>query len=139
MKTKERSNNTYYIYQSNHSGNSSRVQSTLIKEPVYGIKKNDLAYVSVKNDGFIMVVNGNEGPVLDSVVSPLFTFDGSKLIYRAREGSNRFVVVADITSNEHRRLPSYEMVFPVAISADGKSIEYGVKEDDKFIWKVEKL
>lgn len=139
MKTKERFDNTYHLYQSNISGNSPRVQARLIKEPVFGIKKDDVAYVSAENDAFFMVVNGKSGPKFEAVVSPLFSPDGSKLIYRAREGAKRCVVVADIASNVHRRLPDYEMVFPVSIAADGKSFAYGVKEEDKFILKVEKL
>jgi len=38
-----------------------------------------------------------------------------------------------------RRHPSYEMVFPVVFTADGKSVAYGVKDGRKLIWKVEKL
>jgi Tol biopolymer transport system component len=139
LKTTERDNNQYYLYESSTSANSALLQSRLIRELTYGVKKDDIAFVSTKNDGFMMVVNGKEGPLFDSVVSPLFSADGRKLLYRAREGVNRFVVVVDLATHEHHRQSPFEMVFPVNVAADSKSFAYGVKANDNFIWKVEKL
>ncbi len=55
------------------------------------------------------------------------------------EGQQRFVVVADANGKVIRQHPSYEQVFPVVFTADGKSVAHGVKDGNKLIWKVEKL
>ena len=110
-----------------------------IQELVYNRDGTAFAYVAKKNDRWFVVINGVEGPEFDMVVTPKFSPDGSKLIYRARANKKRLVVVADIAKKEHRRHPEYEMVFPTAYAADGKSVAYGVKDGDKLLWKVETL
>lgn len=89
--------------------------------------------------GIFAVVNGKEGPRFDMVVSPVFSPDGKKLIYRARQDGKRFIVEADINGKVIRRHPAYEQVFQPVFTADGKSVAYGVKDGNKLIWKVEKF
>jgi hypothetical protein len=88
---------------------------------------------------WLLVVNGKEGPPFDRVVSPQFSPDGKLVVYRAREGGKRFVVVADTSGKTIRRHPAYEQVFPVLFTADGKSVAYGVKDGRQLAWKVEPL
>ena len=98
------------------------------------------AYVAIKNEHFLIVSDGVEGPVYDRVISPQFTPDGSRLVYRARKGGKRFVVVADPkTGKVLKEFPKYERVFETIFTADGKSVAYGVKEGNQIMWKVEKL
>ena len=110
-----------------------------IQELVYNSEGTAFAYVAKKKDKWFIVVNEVEGPEFDMVVTPKFSPDGSKLIYRARTKEKRLVVVADIAKKEHHRNQEYEMVFPISFTADGKSIVYGVKDADKLLWKVETL
>jgi Tol biopolymer transport system component len=86
-----------------------------------------------------VVVNGKEGPSFEMVVSPMFSPDGTKLVYRAREGGKRFVVVADADGRVIRRQPEYEMVFSTVFTEDGSSVAYGAKNGNELWWKVEKL
>ncbi len=98
------------------------------------------AYVAIKNEHFLIVSDGVEGPVYERVISPQFTPDGSRLIYRARQEGMRFVVVADPkTGKVLKEFPRYERVFETIFTADGKSVAYGVKDGNQIMWKVEKL
>jgi Tol biopolymer transport system component len=97
------------------------------------------AYTARKGDSWFIVLNGKEGPAFDRVVTPLFSPDNSRLIYRARKEGKRFVVVADNNGNIIKQHPSYEQVFQPVFTADGKSIAYGVKDGPKLVWKVERL
>lgn len=107
---------------------------------VYSNDSSSYAYVARKGDEWFVVLNGEEGPTFDRVVTPLFSPDGRYLIYRAREAGRRFVVIADAkTGKTIRQSQSYEMVFPVTFTDDGKSIAYGVKDGQKLVWKVERL
>lgn len=97
------------------------------------------AYVAIRDERFLIVTNGKEGPMFDRVISPKFSPDGKYLVYRARQDGKRFVVVADSTGKilkEHQR---YERVFETTFTADGKSVAYGVKDGKQIMWKVEKL
>ena len=95
------------------------------------------AYAARKGNNWFVVVNGKEGPAFDRVVTPMFSPDGSRLVYRARQDGKRFVVVADANGKVIRQHPAYEQVFPVAFTADGNSVAYGVKDGRKLIWKVD--
>ncbi|MBI5847158.1 MAG: PD40 domain-containing protein [Nitrospirae bacterium] len=97
------------------------------------------AYVAIKNERFLIVVNGKEGPVFDRVTLPKFSPDGKYLVYRARQKNKRFVVVADADGTILRQHPGYERVFETVFTPDGKSVGYGVKDGRKLIWKAEKL
>lgn len=110
-----------------------------IKELVYSGKNSSVAYVAKENEKFKLVLNGKEGPAFDMIVTPMFSPDGSKLVYRARNDQKRFVVVVDVAKNEVHRHPEYEFVFMTVFTADGKSVAYGVKEGNQLTWKVEKL
>lgn len=110
-----------------------------VQELAYNLEGSVSAYVAKKKERWFVVINGVEGPEFDMVVTPKFSPDGSKLIYRARAKDKRLVVVADIAGKEHRRHPEYEMVFPTTFTVDGRSVAYGVKEGAKLLWKVETL
>ena len=93
-----------------------------------------------KSGGTIFaVVNGKEGPKFDKILRPVFSPDGTRLIYRVRHGGKRFVVVSDTDGKVIRQHPDYEMVFQPVFTADGQYVAYGVKDGNKLIWKVEKL
>lgn len=98
------------------------------------------AYLAIKNEQFIIVCNGIEGPVYDRVTMPQFSPDGKYLVYRARKNNRRFVVVADPATNrvisEH---PGNERVFETTFTQDGRSVAYGAKDGNTIFWKVEKL
>ena len=108
-------------------------------ELVYSNIGNQHAYIAVKGQSFNIVVNGNEGPAFDKIVTPVFSPDGRLLVYRARKDGRRFVVVADLHGKTIRQHPEHEMVFDTAFTADGKSVAYGVKHGKELWWKVEKL
>jgi len=97
------------------------------------------AYVAIKDEKFLIVTNGKEGPTFDRVISPQFSPDGKFLVYRARQDGKRFVVVADATGRIIRQHPGYERVFETTFTEDGKSVAYGVKDGNQLWWKVEKL
>ncbi len=97
------------------------------------------AYASSRRGRQLVVVGGKDGPPFDRVVSPSFSPDGRFLVYRARQDGRRFVVVADPSGKTTRQLPTYEQVFPVRFTADGKSVAYGVKDGKSLRWVVEPL
>lgn len=97
-----------------------------------------LAFVAEREGKSFVVVNGNEGPPFDRVVSPTFSPDGRFLVYRARDDGARFVVVADANGKTIRQHPRYEQVFPVQFTPDG-NVAYGVKAGPQLAWKVEPL
>jgi hypothetical protein len=97
------------------------------------------AHAARRGAHWFVVVGGQEGPAHDRVVSPAFSPDGKFLVYRARKDGARFVVVADLSGRTIRQHPSYEQVFPVLFTADGKSVAYGVKDGQRLAWKVEPL
>ncbi|MCM2332886.1 MAG: hypothetical protein NDI82_02955 [Anaeromyxobacteraceae bacterium] len=87
---------------------------------------------------FVMV-NGQAGPPFDKVVTPRFTPDGGRVVYRARQSGERFVVVADSQGKTLREHPHHGAVFDVVIAADGKSVGYGVRSGDDLLWVEEPL
>lgn len=98
------------------------------------------AFAARKGNEWFVVVNGTEGSAFDRVVDPIFSPDGRYVVYRARTEGQRFVVVADAKDGRIiRRHPSYEKVFQPVFTAAGTSIEYGVKDGNKLLWKVESL
>ena len=86
-----------------------------------------------------LVVDGNEGPKFDRIVSPQFSPDGRLVAYRARQDGTRFLVISDLMGNVVSKHKNYDMVFQPVFSADGKSIGYGVLEGNELWWRVEKL
>lgn len=99
------------------------------------------AYVATKfnEDQMQIVVDGNEGPAFDKIVSPLFSPDGRFIVYRARDAGKRFIIVSDMKAKVVRRHRDYEMVFQPEFSSDGTSLAYGVLDGNEFWWKVENL
>jgi len=110
-----------------------------IAELVYSKDGKQQAHGAIKNEKFMAVVNGVEGPLFDRVFMPEFSPDGAYLVYRARQDNKRFIVVADAKGTIIRQHPGYERVFDPVFTEDGKSVAYGVLDGRKLIWKVEKL
>lgn len=106
---------------------------------VYSTDGRSHAYTAQKGENWFVVVNGNEGPVFDRVVTPKFSPDSKFLVYRARKSGRRFVVAADTNGKTIKTFPEYEQVFDVQFTSDGKSVAYGVKDGKKLIWKVDAL
>jgi hypothetical protein len=126
--------------QSFAGGGTAAADYTGIDGIVYSADGSSVAFVAHdKDDRCFVVVNGKPGPTLDRVVSPVFTADGKRLVYRARQAGRRFVVVADREGRTVRQHPSYDQVFPVRLTPDGRSIAYGVKDGRQVAWKVEPL
>lgn len=97
------------------------------------------AYAARRGESWFILAGGQEGPAFDRVVSPSFSPDGKFLVYRARKDGKRFVVVADPSGKTIRQHSSYQQVFPVRFTADGRSVAYGVKDGRLLAWKVEAL
>jgi len=108
-------------------------------ELVYSSANAFPAYAAKDGDKWFAVINGKEGPPFDMVVTPMFSPDGKKLVYRARKGEKRFIVIADVRGGEHRPHAEVDMVFPTVFTNDGKSVAYGIKDGNKLVWKAEKL
>jgi len=108
-------------------------------ELTYSPSGNIQAFGAIKNEKFLVVVNGVDGPFYDRVLGPRFSPDGNFLVYRARKDNMRFIVVADSKGTILRQHTGYERVFEPVFTADGKSVAYGVKDGKKLLWKVEKL
>ena len=106
---------------------------------IYNKQTSQHAYIAKQGKKVSMVVNDTEGPSFDMIVTPMFSPDGKRLVYRARKNGKRFVVVADANGSVLRRHPEYEQVYEPVFTADGKSVAYGVKDGRKLMWKVEKL
>jgi ribosomal protein L21E len=85
------------------------------------------------------VVSDGEGPWFDKVVTPRFTQDGKRIVYRARSDGQRFVVVADPAARTIREHPRYAGVFDVVFPPDGRSLGYGVAVGQELWWKVVRL
>jgi hypothetical protein len=137
--TRDRYNIQYVVFQSELGSGPKTKSYSQVKELVYKKGDNSYAYVAMSRSKAFVVLNGKEGPAFDAVVAPMFSPDGSKLVYRARKGDKRFVVIADTVGSKYRLLPEYEMVFQTVFTSDGKSVAYGVKDGNQLIWKVEKL
>jgi hypothetical protein len=139
LSTSERYNRRSILYHAFQGNDLKKEWYEEIQELVYDRVHSSFAYAAKRGERWFVVVDGKEGPDYDKVVSLMFSPDGRKLVYRARNGTKRFVVVVDVAKREHRLLPAYEMVFPEVFTADGRSIAYGVKDGNQLIWKVERL
>ena len=106
---------------------------------IYSRDSSRYAYIAKQGTRIFMVVNGTEGMAFDMIVTPMFSPDGRYLMYRARKDGKRFVVVADADGRVLRQHPAYEQVFQTEMTADGKSVAYGVKDGKELVWKVEPL
>ena len=103
-------------------------------------KDGSYAYAARNGKNWFIVVNGTEGPAFDRAIEPLFSPDCRYVVYRARKGGKRFVVVADAKDGRIiRQHQSYEQVFQPVFTATGMAIGYGVKDGNKLFWKVEPL
>lgn len=138
LATAERYNNRYAFHQALIGGSAKKTWYDKAQDLVYG-GKSSVAYAAKRGEKWFVVMDGKEGPEFDMVVTPMFSPDGRKLVYRARDKGKRFVVVADVATRDHRRQPEYEMVFQAAFTDDGRSVAYGVKDGNQLVWIVEKL
>lgn len=139
LSTLERYNRRDVLHQAFHKDGAKATYYSKLKDLVYSSASNTPAVVAKEGEQWFVLVNGKRGPTFDMIVTPMFSPDGRWLVYRARQGNRRLVVVADAAGKEHRRHPEYEMVFPTVFTADGTSVAYGVKTGNQLIWKVEKL
>ncbi len=133
------------------TGNNAGLHEFFLKDARKGKEYEEAKYLVYKRDGsayahaartgenWFVVINGKEGPAFDMVVTPVFSPDGKRLVYRARKEGKRFVVVADSSGMTIMQHPPYEQVFQPVFTPDGKSVAYGVKDGNRLIWKVEKL
>lgn len=106
---------------------------------VYSADGQAHAYAGNRGERWFVVAGEKEGPPFDRVVSPSFSPDGKFIVYRARKDGKRFVVVADPSGQTIHQHPTYEQVFPVRFTADGKAVAYGVKDGPRLRWVVEPL
>jgi len=130
---------SYYLHQAFYNDGTKKIYYDEASDLAYNNDGSLHAFIARKANKIFVVVNGKEGPAFDQVVAPVFSPDGRKVVYRARKGDKRFIVVADANNRVLRKHPSYERIFDPVFTPDGKSIGYGVKDGDKLIWKVEKL
>jgi Tol biopolymer transport system component len=110
-----------------------------IEDLVYDKTGRNHAYSAFKSDKWRIVVNGKEGPLFDRIIGPMFSPDGTRVVYRARQDDKRFVVVADLNGTTIHQHEKYELVYPPVFTADGGSVAYGTKDGKEIWWKVEKL
>jgi hypothetical protein len=94
-------------------------------------------FVATRDDRSALVVDGREGPFFDKVVTPKFVPNGDRIVYRARDGGERFVVVSDAEARLLREFPHFEAVFDVAIAGD--STVYVVRKGDALFGRNERL
>lgn len=142
LTSNDRHNKRSIFFQTMQSDGSNTKQYEQMKELVYGMDSKgsvSSAFTVKKGEKWLVVLNGKEGPDFDMVVTPMFSPDGSKLVYRARRGDKRLVVITDVAGNTARYMAEYDMVFMTVFTDDGKSVGYGVKEGNQLIWKVDKL
>jgi len=128
-----------YLYQGfSDSGVKSKVYKE-IAELAYSRDGKQQVHGAIRDNKFLAVVNGVEGPQFDRVVQPEFSPDGKFVVYRAKNENSLFVVVANSKGAIVKQHPVYERIFDPVFTDDGKSIAYGVKVGKELIWKVEKL
>ncbi len=132
------SQNRFFLHQAFLNSNEKSKKYDEAANLTYS-KDGRYAYAARKGQDWVIVVNGKEGPQFDRVVSPVFSPDGKRLVYRARKDGKRFLVVADIDGKTIKQHPAYEQVFQPAFTSDGTSVAYGVKDGNKLVWKVERL
>ena len=128
-----------YLHQAFAGGSESGVRYGEAGFLAYSDSSGIYSYAARKGDGWFIISNGKEGESFDRVVTPVFSPDGTKLVYRVRHEGKRFVVVADADGDIIKRHPEYEMVFAPVFTSDGKRVAYGVKEGRDLVWKVEAL
>lgn len=128
-----------YLYEAFGSGGPSPNRYKEVGDVVYSSDGRNHAYVAIKDEQFLIVVNGKEGPIYDRVIAPQFSPDSKYLVYRARQDNKRFVVVADASGKVIKELPRYKRVFETTFSPDGGSVAYGADDGKSLLWRVEKL
>lgn len=131
--------NGAYLHQAFFSDGITSKRYKEAAELTYSGDGKSQAYGAIKNEKFLLVVNGVEGPLFDRVIGPRFSPGGDFVVYRARKDNSRFVVVTDSKGTLLRQHAGYERVFEPVFTADGKSVAYGVIDGKKLLWKVEKL
>lgn len=128
-----------YLYQAfSEQGSKSKVYKE-IAELAYSSDGKQQVHGAIRDEKFLAVVNGVDGPLFDRVVKPEFSPDGKFVVYRAKKDKSLIVVVADLHGTIISQHPAYERIFDPVFTEDGKSIAYGVKVGNELIWKVEKL
>lgn len=130
--------NSAYIYKGFPHDKSKQIYSEC-GDIVYSPNGEHRAYIAIKNDKLILVIDGKETPSFQRIVNPKFSPDGNYIVFLARNDDKRFVVVTDLNGSIVRQSSPYERVFDTVFTADGKSVAYGAKDGKELWWKVEKL
>jgi Tol biopolymer transport system component len=83
-----------------------------------------------------------EGPAYDMVISPVWSADGSRLVYRTRMGTRekarRFIVIADTKTGKVIKKGSVnDEIWPPIWSTDGGKVAYGARSGRELWWRVE--
>ncbi len=130
---------SYYLHQAFYNDGTKKRYYDEAGDLAYNKDGSLHAFAARKGNKVFIAVNEKAGPAFDHVTMPVFSPDGRKVVYRAREKEKRFLVVADANGRVLRKHPAYERIFDPVFTPDGKSVAYGVKDGDKLVWKVEKL
>lgn len=88
--------------------------------PVFSADAKRIAFVAKRPDGFVAVLDGQEGPVFDRIGRLAFRPDGH-LTYAARRGQKAFTVIDGSDPQEH---PQYSHVGEPVLSPDGQHTAY---------------
>ncbi len=73
-----------------------------------------LAYwAKAKDDGFMMVLNGEEGQIYDEISDPIFSPDGNHVAYIAKDKDGKFAVLDGTEGNR------YEDIWGLTFNSDG--------------------
>jgi len=130
---------SYYLHQAFYNAGTKKHYYDEAGDLAYNKDGSLYAFVARKGNKIFIAMNEKAGPTFDHVTMPVFSPDGRKVVYRARQNGKRFIVVADAKGRILRKHPAYERIFDPVFTPDGKSVAYGVKDGDKLVWKVEKL
>lgn len=110
-----------------------------IRMPAFSGDGKHFAYAARQGNKWQLVVDANEGPQYDILITPVFSPDGSRVVCRARNEGQRFIVVAGADAQPLKESSRYEMVWGAHFSPDGKRVGYGVKSGQELWWKVDAL
>ena len=89
-------------------------------QPVFSDDAKRIAFVAKRPDGFVAVVDGQEGPVYDQIGKLAF-LPGGRLAYPARRGRAAVTVIEGSSPQEH---PQYSHVGEPVVSRDGEHMAY---------------
>jgi hypothetical protein len=130
---------SFYLHQAFFNNGTKKKYYDQAGDLAYNKDGSLYAFVARQGSKVFLIVNEKAGPAYDYVTAPVFSPDGRKVVYRAKEKDKRFVVVADANGRVLRKHPAYERIFDPVFTPDGKSVAYGVMDGGKLVWKVEKL